>query len=304
MKIWILAKKQNFTNYENSRFKEEAEKFGIDLEFVSAEDIDILVTKDREKSILFNGSYVSPPDCLIPRRGAHTTYFDLAIIRHLEKLGVLVVNSSRSIEIAKDKLATIQILAAHNIPVPKTMLAKFPLNIESIEREFNYPIVIKPVSGSEGKGVFLCENRTQLEDLVNLMEVSKDPNVNLIIQEFISFSKGKDIRVFVIGGRAIGAMIRIAQREKWKANVSAGGDVAPFNLNPALEWLATESAKVIGLDIAGVDILFQDDHYIVNEVNSSPGFKGFERATGINVPEKIFEYIKLRQTGFLAGGRL
>jgi len=299
MKIWILAKKQNFTNYENSRFKEEAEKLGLDLEFVSADDLDILITKGGGKSILYNGNYVNPPDCLLPRRGASTPYFDLAVIRHLEKLGVFVVNSSRGIEIAKDKLETIQMLAAHNIPVPKTMFAKFPLNIESIEKEFDYPIVIKTISGSEGKGVFLCENRTQLEDLANLMEVSKDPNVNFIIQEFISFSKGKDIRVFVIGGRAIGAMTRIAQQEKWKANVSAGGDVAPFALNPALEWLATESAKVIGLDIAGVDILFHDDHYIVNEVNSSPGFKGFERATGINVPEKIFEYIKLRQTGSL-----
>ncbi|ADC66301.1 alpha-L-glutamate ligase, RimK family [Ferroglobus placidus DSM 10642] len=293
MRVWILAKEKNFKSYENRRFQEEAEKMGIELQLVAPEEFDIIVTREG-RSLFFNGSPSDLPDCLIPRMGAGTTYFALAVIRHLEKLGVFVLNSSQSIEAAKDKLATLQILAANNIPIPKTMLAKFPLNVDIVEKEFNYPLIVKTVSGSHGKGVFLCENRAQLEDLLGLLEISKDPKVNLIIQEFVSSSKGRDIRVFVVGGRAIGAMLRKAKGEKFKANFSSGGEVSPFNLNPAVEWLAVESAKLLGLDIAGVDVLFNGDSYMVCEVNSSPGFEGFEKATGINVPKVIFDYVRVR----------
>lgn len=294
MKVWILARKENFENYENQRFKEEAEKEGIELLLGASDDFDIIVTKEGKKSILYKGDYVDLPDCLIPRRGSGTKYFDLAVIRHLEKMGVFVVNSSQSIETAKDKLHTLQMLAANKIPIPKTILAKLPLNIDFIEKYFTYPLIIKTLSGSEGKGVFLCENREQLEDFINFIEVSKDVNVNITLQEFFESSKGRDIRVFVLGGRAIGAMLRIAKEGKIKANFSAGGEVSSFELKSDVEWLAVESARVIGLDIAGVDILFNGDTYVVSEVNSSPGFKGFEKATVINIPQEIYHYIKVR----------
>jgi len=294
MKAWILAKKENFNSYENRRFHKEAEQMGIELQIVGPEEFDIVVTKEGRKSILHNSSPVDLPDCLIPRMGAGTTYFALAMIRHLERLGLFVLNSSQSIENAKNKLTTLQILATNNIPIPKTMLAKFPLNVDIVEREFTYPLIVKTVSGSYGKGVFLCENRAQMKDLADFIEVSKDPKVNVIIQEFVLFSNGKDIRVFVVGRRHIGAMVRIAREGKLKANFSAGGTVEPFDLNPAVEWLAVESAKLVGLDIAGIDILFDGDSYRVCEVNSSPGFEGFEKATGLNVPQEIYHYIQVR----------
>jgi len=294
MKVWILEKKVNFEIYENRRFKEETEKEGIELQFVASEEFDIIATKEGKKSILYKGSYVSLPECLIPRRGSGTTYFDLAVMRHLEKTGVFVVNSSQNVEIAKDKLQSLQMLAANKIPIPKTMLAKLPLNIDFVEKEFIYPLIIKTISGAHGKGVFLCDTRNQLEDFIDFMEVSKDPQVNIIIQEFVSSSRGKDIRVFVVGGRAIGAMLRIAKESKIKANFSAGGSVSLFELNPAIEWLAVESTRTLGLDIAGVDILFNDVNYVVCEINSSPGFRGFEKATGLNIPQEIYRYIRVR----------
>lgn len=295
MRIWILAKKENFETYENQRFREEAEKEGIELLFVANKDIDVFVTKEGKKSILYKGEYIEQlPHCLIPRRGASTPYFDLAIIRHLGKIGVFVLNSAHSIEIAKDKLHTLQMLAAAKIPVPRTMLAKLPLNLDLIEKYFTFPLIIKTISGSEGKGVLLCEDRDQLEDVVNFLEQSKSTDMNFIIQEFVESSRGKDIRVFVVGGKVIGAMLRSAKGGKIKANISAGGEASPFKLNPEVEWLAVESARVIGLDIAGVDILFNGDTYLVNEVNSSPGFKGFEKATGVNIPKEIYHYIKVR----------
>jgi len=237
---------------------------------------------------------VDLPDILIPRMGANTSYFSLAIIRHMERLGVFMMNSSQSIETAKDKLAAMQVLAANNLPIPKTMLAKFPVNIEVVDKEFSYPLIVKTVSGVAGKGVFLCENRSQFEDLIHLMEISRDSKVNVIIQEFISSSRGKDIRVFVVGGRPIAAMLRIAKDGKFKANYSAGGDVAPFELNPEVEWLAVESARLVNLEIAGVDILFDGNYYKVCEVNSSPGFHGLEKATGLNIPGEIFNYPRIR----------
>ena len=299
IKVWILAKKENFNSYENRRFHKEAEQMGIELQTVGPEEFDIVVTKEGRRSILRNGSPVDLPDCLIPRMGAGTTYFALAMIRHLERLGLFVLNSSQSIENAKNKLTTLQILAANNVPIPKTMLAKFPLNVDIVEREFTYPLIVKTVSGSYGKGVFLCENRAQLKDLADFIEVSKDPKVNVIIQEFVLSSNGKDIRVFVVGRRHIGAMVRIAREGKLKANFSAGGTVEPFDLNPAVEWLAVESAKLVGLDIAGIDILFDGDSYKVCEVNSSLGFEGFEKATGLNVPQEIYHYIQVRLGGSL-----
>ncbi|MFC2159748.1 RimK family alpha-L-glutamate ligase [Actinomycetota bacterium] len=294
MEVWILEKFKDFDSYTSNRFKEVAEEMNIDLKFVAPEEFDLIVTKEGEKSILYNGSIVNLPDCLIPRIGT-VTYYSLAIIRHFERLGVFILNSSQSMETAKDKLATLQLLATNNIPIPKTMLAKFPINDSIIDKEFTYPLILKTITGSQGKGVFLLEDSDKLSDIATLVEISNDPRINLILQEFISTSKGKDIRVIVIGGRVIGAMLRTAKGKNFKANYSAGGLVERYDLNPAIEWLAIESSRLIGLDIAGVDILFdKDDNYKICEINSYPGFKGFEEATGINVPEEIFNYINLR----------
>ncbi len=298
MNIWILEKFKDFDSYTSNRFKEEAGKMNIGIKLVAPEEFDLIVTKEGEKSILYNGKQVNLPDCLIPRIGT-VTYYSLAIIRHFERLGVFILNSSQSMETSKDKLASLQLLASNNMPIPKTMLAKFPINISVVEKEFRYPLVLKTITGSQGKGVFLLESRNKLNDIATLMEISKDPKINLILQEFISSSKGKDIRVIVIGGRTIGAMLRKAKGKNFKANYSAGGQVSPFDLNPTIEWLAVESARLMGLDIAGVDILFdKNNNYRICEINSYPGFEGFEKATGLNVPNEIFNYIKLRSENF------
>jgi gamma-F420-2:alpha-L-glutamate ligase len=294
MKIWILAKRGWAKSHMNLRFKEVAKDMGLECYVVNPEDFDIIATKEGKSSIYYNGENIKLPDCLLPRMGSGTTYFACAVTRHLENLGVLVLNSSQSIELSKDKLATLQYLTSNNIPIPKTILAKFPINMKIIEKEFSYPIILKTVSGSFGKGVFLCEKRTKLQDTLDLIEASKDPTVNIILQEFVKSSKGRDIRVIVIGGRPLGAMLRTAKRGKFKANYSAGGNVSPLPMDPTIEWLAVESARILNLDIAGVDILFDGNKYVVCEVNSAPGFEGFEKATGINVPKAIFEYIKIR----------
>jgi RimK family alpha-L-glutamate ligase len=294
MKVWILEKFKDFNSYTSKRFRDVSKKMNIDLKFVAPEEFDLIVTKEGERSILYNGKLVNLPDCLIPRIGT-VTYYSLAVIRHFERLGVFTLNSIQSMETSKDKLATLQLLATNNIPIPKTMLAKFPINTSAIEKEFDYPLIIKTTIGSKGKGVFLLEDSDKLKDFSTLMEISKDPKINIILQEFISSSRGKDIRVIVIGGRAVGAILRTGRGNNFKANYSAGGQVDNYDLNPAIEWLAVESARLIGLDIAGIDILFdKNNNYRVCEINSYPGFEGFEKATKINVPKEIYNYIKIR----------
>ena len=226
--------------------------------------------------------------------GSGTTYFGLAVIRQLGRLKVPVINSAKSIERAKDKLHTLQILAADDLPTPKTMLARFPVNIDVVEKEFECPLIVKTLSGSEGKEVFLCENQERFEDLMDILNVALDVNVNFIVQEFVSSSKGKDIRVFVVGGMPVVAMLRKGREGKFKANIAAGGSGEPYELNPEVEWLSVEASRLIGLDIAGVDILFDGEHFKVCEVNSAPGFEGLEKATGVNVPQQIYQYVRVR----------
>ncbi|MCY6370185.1 ATP-grasp domain-containing protein [Clostridium ganghwense] len=278
---------------EVNRFVEEAEEEGIHLRVLKPEQIDLFVTSQNRKSILVDGEITTLPDFVLPRMGAGTTYFALAVIRHLERLGVPCINSSDPIEIVKDKLYTQQILAENNFPVPKTMLAKFPINIDLIEKNIGFPAVIKTLSGTQGKGVFLSDTKKSFKDLMQLIEITNS-KVNIIIQEFIKDSYGRDLRVLIIGGRAVACMERVAQEDGFKANFSDGGIVKEYELTPEIEWLATEACKVTGLEIAGVDLLFDGDHYKICEINSSPGFRGIESCCDINVAKEIFKYLKIR----------
>jgi len=292
MRILLLSSQRRLRCYENVRFKEEMKKIGVKVRIVVPRKFEIVANQIGEKSIFYNGKPLKLPDVLIPRYSLN--YFSSAIIRQFERLNILVLNGSYSRELAKDKMASIQMLSSANLPVPKTILAKFPLDTDFIEANLKYPIVIKKTQGSEGKGIILCKNRNQLEDIFEMFEVSLEKNVNILLQEFVTKSFGKDIRVFVIGGRAIGAMLRTGKKGDFKANYSGGGTVKLFKLTPELKWLAVESAKAIGLDIAGVDILFDKDGYKLCEVNASPYFEGFEKATGINIPLEIYNYIHLK----------
>lgn len=299
MKIWVLAKKKNFRNYENKRIVLEAEKMGMDLTLVAPEDFEIIEPQHEEKkeAIIYKKKWTELPDCVITRMGSGATYFSLAVMRYFEKMGVYVCNNSQSVEYSKDKLHSFQILAQSNIPIPKTMLAKSPINPRIIKKEFNFPLILKMKSGSYGRGVLLCEDMAQLTDISELTEISSGGKLNLIIQEFVSNSKGKDLRVFVVGGRAVGAILRTAGAGKFKANYTRGGSVENYTLTPEIEWIAVESARMLDLEIAGVDILFDKEGYKVCEVNSAPGFEGFEDATGINVPEEILSFAKVRLEG-------
>lgn len=298
MKGWILYRKGKNelkeSNYEVHRFLSEAEKSSIELQIIKPEQIDIIVGKDDLGNIMVDGRNCPLPDFVIPRMGAGTTYFALAVIRQLERLGVYSVNSSNSIEIVRDKLYTQQILAKNNLPIPKSMLVKFPVNIELVEEYINFPVVVKTISGSQGNGVYLSENKNNFIDLMHLLE-STNPNANIIMQEFIKTSRGVDLRIITVGGRVIGCMKRINNNGGFKANFSAGGMVEKYELNAEIEWLATTVSSIMNLDIAGIDLLFDEGHFKICECNSSPGFKGMESCNNVNMPVEIYNYIKFRK---------
>ena len=290
---WILYKRKIENSYETQRLVEEFEKQDIKVRVVNPQDVDIYVDRDDRKSIRVGGKARALPDFVIPRTGSGTTYFIKAIIRHLERLGVILINGSESIDAVKDKLYSQQILGQSNLPVPKTLLVKHPIDVEFVERSLNYPIIVKTLSGSFGAGVFLVEDRKQLRQLMRMAEITK-PSYNIIIQEFIEDSYGKDLRVFVLNGKVVGCMMRQSTDDDFRANITRGGEGIPYQITEEIEFLSGECARLLNLDIAGVDLLFNNGSYSICEVNSSPGFEGMDRFCKTNIAEQIVTYVKYK----------
>lgn len=298
MRGWVIYRSSATTlapeSYELDRLRSSALLHDIDLTVIRPEQVDLIVTRDDRKSILIDGEPTELPDFVLPRMGAGTTYFALAVIRHLERLGVFCLNSSTSIDTVKDKLYSQQILAERGIPVPKTMLVKFPVPVDLVEAQLGFPVVVKTLSGSQGSGVFLAETRRSFQDVMELVEAANH-GANIILQEFVADSHGRDLRVVTVGGRVIATMERTGAEGNFKANYSAGGSVRAFETTPEIEWLATQTAQILGLEIAGIDLLFDGPHFKVCEANSSPGFKGLESVCDVDVPGEIFDFLRIRQ---------
>jgi len=290
---WILQRNYigKKVSYETIKLIEEGEKMGMKLELHDPSAFEIVVTREDRKSVLLYNISTKIPDFLFPRMGATTTYFALALMRHFEKLGVYCINTSHSIETVKDKLFQMQILASNNLPIPKTILAKFPVDTTFVQKQLGYPVIVKALSGSQGSGVFLANDENNLEDFMKMIEITNKES-NLILQEFIAGSKGRDLRVFVVGDKVIGAMERYATDDSFKANFSRGGGVRAYKVSAQVEEKVIEITKLFNLKIAGIDLLFDGENFKICEVNSSPGFKGLEQAIEKNVAKEILTYIK------------
>jgi len=290
---WMLVKDRFWESYETNRLIEEFQKQDIDIQLVDPNTVDIFVNKENRQSILVNGEPSDLPKFVFPRTGSGTTYHIKAVIRHFERMGVPVINSSDAIDNVKDKLYTHQILAQSNLDIPKTMLLRYPIDIDFVEKNIGFPVIVKKISGSYGRGVFLCEDKKQLRQLVTMAELTKK-SYDIIIQEFIKDTWGKDLRVFVVNDKVVGCMMRQATDDDFRANITRGGEGFPYEVNEQIEWLSSESSKALGLDIAGVDLLFDNGGYKICEVNSNPGFEGMEKFTKKNIAGEIVSFIKLK----------
>ena len=292
-KGWILVKPKFQESYETQRLLEEFGNYDIEVKLIDPNEIDIFVNKENKQSILVNGKSLPLPKFVFPRTGSGTTYYIKAVIRHFERMGVPVINSSDAIDNVKDKLYTHQILAQSNLDIPNTMLLKHPIDIDFVEKNIGFPVIVKKISGSYGRGVFLCENKKQLKQLVTMAELTKK-SYDIIIQEFVKDTWGKDLRVFVVNNKVVGCMMRQSTDDDFRANLSRGGEGFPYEVNEQIEWLSSEASKALGLDIAGVDLLFQNGGYKICEVNSNPGFEGMETFTKKNIAGDIVSFIKLK----------
>tara|TARA_B100000029_G_scaffold188742_1_gene186433 strand:- start:532 stop:1437 length:906 start_codon:yes stop_codon:yes gene_type:complete len=294
---WILVKDKFWESYETNRLIEEFQKQDIDIQLVDPNTIDIFVNKENKQSILVNGEPSDLPRFVFPRTGSGTTYHIKAVIRHFERMGVTVINSSDAIDNVKDKLYSHQILAQSNLDIPKTMLLKHPIDIDFVQKHIGFPAIVKTISGSYGRGVFLAETKKQLKQLITMAELTKK-SYNIIVQEFIKDTWGKDLRVLVVNNKVVGCMMRQSTDDDFRANLTRGGEGFPYEVNEQIEWLSSESSKALNLDIAGVDLLFDNGGYKICEVNSNPGFEGMENFTKKNIAEEIVQFIKMKIGAF------
>jgi len=299
MEVWILYGDDIESNadlaHEARRFLAEGKKMDVDVKVIKPSQFDLVVTQEVRDTVLIDGNAVPLPDFVFPYFN-HTDqgYFALAIVRQLERLGVHVFNGADVIETVRDKLHTHQILAESKIDTPDTMLAKFPVDMKLVEERIGFPVVVKTLNGALGIGVFLVETPDAFADLMELVGET-NPNLQLIFQKFVSVSKGRDLRLFVVDGEVIAAMERRAKDGGFKANYSTGGSVHFFEPDPEAVEIALKTSEVLNIDIGGVDLLFKEDGgFTICEANTFPGFKGLEKASGVNVAGRIFEVMQGR----------
>ena len=249
----------------------------------------------EQPDLFFRGKQLSSYDAILPRIGASITYFGTAVVRQFEQMDVYTPNTANGIMNSRDKLRATQILSRHNIGMPATAFVRNRADVvPAIEMVGGAPVVIKLLEGTQGIGVILAPSRKVAEAII---ETLHGTNQQVLIQAFVKESKGRDIRAIVVGDRVVAAMRRVAQSDEFRSNVHRGGRVEPVDLDPAYQETAVRAAQIMGLRVAGVDMLEGNDGPLVMEVNSSPGLQGIESATNLDVAGAIIDYIA-NQTGF------
>jgi gamma-F420-2:alpha-L-glutamate ligase len=291
--IWILHYAAEINSYENQQLLKCLEKNGMKGQVLEPKYFDIIVSRSSVKSIRYRGEKIELPDLVLSRTGAGTNYFTRSVMRQIEKFGIPVINDADSISKVSDKLLTSQLLVKKNLPIPKTILVNGDIDVELIEKEIGFPCVVKATSGSKGKTVHLCHNKKDFAGLMSLLS-SISLKKTMIIQEFVDAQPGTDLRVWVIGGKTVVAMKRTGADGDFRANISQGGTAELFEITEEVDYLARETAHVLGLQIAGVDLLFDKDGYKICEANSSPGFEGMDKYCNQDMAQRIVDFIKLK----------
>ena len=228
----------------------------------------------------------------MPRIGTSITYFGTAVVRQFEQMDVFCANTSASISNSRDKLRSLQILSRHQIGIPKTTFVRDKNDVmPAIARVGGAPVVIKLIEGTQGIGVLLAESEKSAEAIIELLQSQKQ---NVLIQKFVAESKGRDIRAFVVGDQVVAAMRRVAQGQEFRSNVHRGGIAEPVTLNKEYTETAVRAAQIMGLRVAGVDMLEGTSGPQIMEVNSSPGLEGIEGCTQLDIAGTIIDYIAAR----------
>ena len=294
MKVWLLFEGpydgDKPGQYEIRRFLEEGAKRGYDVKVFGPSQFDLKCPMTGANTVWVDSQPQQLPDVVIPRMGVGTTYLGLAVLRHLKRAGVAVLNSASAVAAVADKLHTFQLLSLEDMPLPKTIFGKCPVDVDLLEKELGFPVVVKTLKGTQGSGVYLSETPENLRDMTGLLTNDGDESLPVVFQEFIKISAGRDLRVFVVGKKCIACMERSATDGSFKANISRGGVGKNIPITPDMEKLALDVCRVLDLEIAGVDLLYGENGYLICEANSAPDFKGLEKFCNVDIPAVIYDH--------------
>lgn len=286
MKLAILSRAPR--SYSTQRLRAAADQRGHEVRVLNTLRFAIDLSGE-DPDLQYRGKQLSEYDAILPRIGASITYFGTAVVRQFEQMDVYTPNTANGISNARDKLRATQILSRHNIAMPATAFVRNRADVRpAIERVGGAPVVIKLLEGTQGIGVILAPEVKVAEAIIETLHSTKQ---NVLIQRFIRESRGRDIRALVVGDRVVAAMRRTASGDEFRSNVHRGGTVEAVDLSPDYEQAAVRSAQIMGLRVAGVDMLEGPDGPLVMEVNSSPGLEGIEAATQLDVAGAIIDYI-------------
>ncbi len=286
MKLAVLSRAPNA--YSTRRFKEAALQRGHEVKVLNTLKFAIDLRKGIP-DLYFRQKPLSHYDAVLPRIGTSVTYFGTAVVRQFQQMDVFCANTAHGILNSRDKLRSLQILSRHHIGIPATTFVKDKKDvIPAIERVGGAPVVIKLIEGTQGIGVLLAESRKAAEGIIELLQSQKQ---NVLVQKFVAESKGKDIRAFVVGDRVVAGMRRVAQGQEFRSNVHRGGVAEAIELDEQYQETAVRAAQILGLRVAGVDMLESADGPQIMEVNSSPGLEGIETCTELDIAGAVIDYI-------------
>ncbi len=287
MNIKILSR--NSSLYSTRRLVEAAKKRDHHVEVIDPLKCDLIIEK-RKPYIFYKGKLLESTDAVIPRIGASITFYGTAVVRQFEMNGVFTTTSSQSLMRSRDKLRSLQVLSRARLGLPKTIFTNYSKDVgEVIAHVGGAPLIIKLLEGTQGLGVVLAETQNAAESVI---EAFNGLQARVIIQEFIKEAGGADVRALVVDGQVVGAMKRQGKEGEFRSNLHRGGTASVIELSDEEEAAAIKAAKAMGLGVAGVDMLQSSRGPLILEVNSSPGLKGIETATGKDIAKTIIRYIE------------
>lgn len=286
MKLAILSRHPRC--YSTRRLVQAAELRGHDVDVLDTLKFSIDL-EEGNPQLFYSSRQLDDFDAVIPRIGASITYFGTALVRQFEQMDVYCVNSSHGIANSRDKLRALQILSRHQIGMPQTTFVRNQRDVlPAIRRVGGAPVVIKLLEGTQGVGVILAESEKIAEAIIETMQSTKQ---NVLVQKFVAESKGRDIRAFVVGDRVVASMRRVARGSEFRSNVHRGGRTEEIDLSPEDQQTAVRAAQIMGLRVAGVDMLESFSGPQIMEVNSSPGLEGIETCTQLDIAGAVVDYI-------------
>ena len=292
LRIAILT--QEPQNYSNGSMIKAAEARGHVIECIETSRCYMSINAHKPE-VYYDGKALPRYDAVIPRIGSRMTFYGMAVVRQFESMGVFCLNAAQSIGNSRDKLLAHQVLASHRLGMPNTAFARSSRDTDGIiSLAGGSPVVVKLLESTQGKGVVLAETR---KAATSLIDAFRGLDAHFLVQEFIKEASGTDLRCLVVNGKVVGSMIRTAQAGEFRSNLHQGGSAKKAKLSRAERSAAIKAARALKLNVAGVDILRSDSGPKILEVNSSPGLKGIEQATGVDVAGQIIECIESNVVG-------